>query len=354
MRTLYIIPLPVILILGTHICVAQDSNQASEPANQIQTVSQTISNEVPLVIAHRGASGYLPEHTTESAAFAHALGADYIEQDVVLTKDGVAVVLHDVTLNSVTNVKDVFPQKQVDGKFYVFDFTLAELRQLKVTEREASQRFPRQTGAFRIATFAEHVQLIQGLNQSRKRNAGLYVEIKKPSLHQSRGLDPSKEVLKILTSAGYTKSEDRVFIQCFEPAECLRLRTELECRLSLIQLYSKAPTFEQMTAAAKVVDGIGVPLSAVVKNIENGKPVISDTVQEARKLSLMVHTWTLRDDRLPECAESASLMIDWLVRDGGVDGIFTDHPDTVVAWRTRMRREGQLDGPFHLLKDGAK
>ena len=338
-------------------CVAQDAKphtQIGRRSHAINTISQKVSDEAPVVIAHRGASGYLPEHTTESAAFAHALSADYIEQDVVLTKDGVAVVLHDVTLNSVTNVAKVFPDRAVDGKFYVFDFTLLELQQLRVQEREACKRFPRQDGEFRISTLVEHIQLIQGLNTSRQRNTGLYVEIKKPALHLSRGLDSSKEVLKILADFGYSTAQDRVFIQCFEEAECLRLRTELKCRLPLIQLYSKAPSVDQLAAAARIVDGIGVPLTAVVMGVKNGQPDITAIVQEAHKLALVVHAWTLRDDRLPEYAESSDQMIDWLVKDGGVDGIFTDHPDTLVTWRSRMHRQGKLNGPFHLLRDSAK
>lgn len=347
----------IALIALTDFSVAQEVRPAvkvNQQTDAVRTVSQQISSEVPLVIAHRGASGYLPEHTTESAAFAHALSADYIEQDVVLTKDGVPVVLHDVTLDAVTNVADVFPDRAVDGKFYVFDFTLAEVQQLRVLERESSTRFPRQAGEFRISTLVEHIQLIQGLNKSRKRNAGLYVEIKKPTLHRERGLDSSKAVLKILADFGYSKREDRVFLQCFEESECQRLRTELKCGLPIIQLYSKVPTADQLAAAARVVDGIGVPLTAVVSGVNNGKPIITTTVQDARKLALLVHVWTLRDDRLPEFADNCDQMIDWLVKDGGVDGIFTDHPDTLVTWRARMQRQGKLDGPFHLLRDRVK
>jgi glycerophosphoryl diester phosphodiesterase len=90
----------------------------------------------PLVIAHRGASGYLPEHTLAAKAYAHALGADFIEQDLVLTKDDVPVVLHDIYLDTVTDVAVRFPErKRADGRFYVIDLTLAELKQLRVTER---------------------------------------------------------------------------------------------------------------------------------------------------------------------------------------------------------------------------
>ena len=297
---------------------AMDESPHPNPSHRttpLHNVSQVITNEVPLVIAHRGASGYLPEHTTESAAFAHALGADYIEQDVVLSKDGVAVVLHDVTLNATTNVQDVFPDRAVDGKSYVFDFELAELRQLSVRERHAgndSGRFPPGLGQFRIATFEEHLQLIKGLNKSRNRQAGVYVEIKQPALHQQRGLDPSTEVIRLLAEFGYEAPEDRAFIQCFEAAEILRIRTELKCRLPLIQLHSGALTAAELAKIGRVADGVGVQISAVLQAQDSEAPTVTELVARAHEQSLLVHVWTLRTDQLPAYAESAdALLICW-------------------------------------------
>src|SRR5688500_2812370 len=98
--------------------------------------SSSAQTSGPLVIAHRGASGYLPEHTIAAKAYAHALGADYIEQDLVLSKDDVPVVLHDIHLDTVTDVAKRFTdRKRADGRYYALDFTLAELKQLRVTER---------------------------------------------------------------------------------------------------------------------------------------------------------------------------------------------------------------------------
>src|SRR5262245_24187713 len=122
----------------------------------------------PFVIAHRGASGYLPEHTIAAKAYAHALGADYLEQDVVLSKDDVPVVLHDVYLDTVTDVAKRFPdRKRADGRFYALDFTLAELKQLRVTERfdvrtgqpVYPKRFPAAQSSFQISTLEEELQL---------------------------------------------------------------------------------------------------------------------------------------------------------------------------------------------------
>jgi len=331
--------------------------KANAPSNDratgLRAISQTLSDEIPLVIAHRGASGYLPEHTTESAAFAHALGADYIEQDVVLSKDGVAVVMHDVTLNSITNVAEMFPDRAVEDRFYVFDFSLEELRQLNVTERDAKHRFPRQSGRFVIATLEEHIQLIIGLNESRRRNTGLYVEIKQPALHRKRGLDPSVEVLRILRKYGYTDADDRVFIQCFEKAEVLRVRTELNCRLPLIQLMSSTPSAQEIAEISKIADGIGVGISAVIASASNGKPDVTDVVALAHQNSLMVHVWTFRTDSLPEYSESATELLDWLVKEARVDGIFSDQPDVVLEWRRIANESGPIKGPFHLLRNGS-
>lgn len=334
-----------------------------ERQRRLQMISQTISDEVPLVIAHRGASGYLPEHTTEAAALAHALGADFIEQDVVLSKDGVAVVFHDVTLEGITDVAEVFPNRGRHGKFYVFDFTLAELKQLNVSERfpsaensEGSGRFPQKTGRFRLSTLEEHLQLIKGLNVSRGRDVGVYVEIKQPKLHREQKLDPSKEVLRVLGKYGYTNADDRVFVQCFDESEVLRLRTELKCRLPLIQLLSEEPSDEHLARIAKVADGIGIRISAVIDGASAeapARPMVSKVVKASHQNALLVHAWTLRTDSLPDYAPDSTTMIEWLVRDAGVDGIFTDQPDVLLSWRQIARARGRVEGPFKLLGNGA-
>jgi len=343
--------------------LAQDSSPEQHPPvaqrrlDRVKAISQTLNAEIPLVIAHRGASGYLPEHTTEAAAFAHALGADFLEQDVVLSKDGIAVVLHDITLNTTTNVADVFPDRAIDGKFFVFDFTWEELQSLAVSERHAAQssvRFPADLGTFRIATLEQHIQLIHGMNKSRQRNAGLYVEIKQPAAHRKRGLDPSLEVLRILKKYGYETADDRVFVQCFEADEVLRLRTELDCRLPLIQLHSGDLTTAEVAEISRVADGIGVNVNDVVQFRDGQAPEITSLVETAHRHALLVHVWTFRTDDLPDHAESPSALLNLLVQKAGVDGIFTDQPDSVLSWRTAAMKVGAIRGPFHLLNGGGK
>ena len=321
------------------------------------------ASSAPIVIGHRGASGYLPEHTTESAALAHALHADYIEQDCVLSKDGVPIVMHDITLDDLTNVADVFPaRRRSDGHWYVFDFTLAELQQFRVTERRSpgrawkdkGTRFPLEKGNFRINTLADHLQLIQGLNKSRGRTAGVYVEVKEPRKHREAGLDASVEILKVLTEYEYNSADSPIFLQCFDKEEVQRIRIELKCPLPLIYLLGKAPSAEQIEEAAKFCDGLGVLQTLVVSGAEGGQPVISSLVDTAHSHGLQVHVWTFRTDALPAFASSSDQMLDWLAISAGVDGIFTDQPDVVVGWRNERMTQIKNGNPFRLLNDRPK
>jgi len=317
------------------------------------------SHQVPIVIGHRGACGYLPEHTTESAALAHALQADYIEQDVVLSSDGIPVVLHDLTLDDVTDVASVFPdRKRANNHWYVMDFSLQELRQLRVTERRSASRpwkdkgtrFPLESGHFRISTLGEHLQLIQGLNKSRPHKAGVYVEIKGSAEHRAAGLDLSQTVLGVLTEYGYKSADDPVFLQCFDESEVRRLRTELKTPLLIIQLLSDPPDAAKLNTIAEVADGIGVPLNHVVTGRNDDEtPQLTTLVQDAHARSLQVHVWTFRTDALPKYVESPTQFLDWLVIDGGVDGIFADQPDAIVQWRSTKAQQVNAGNPFRLL-----
>ena len=156
----------------------------------------------PIVIAHRGASGYLPEHTLEAATLAYTMGSDYIEQDLVLSRDGIPVVLHDIHLDTVTDVASLFPErKREDGRYYVIDFDVAELKTLSVHERRklsGEQVYPNRyqgDARFTIATFEEHIELITNLNRQLGRDIGLYPEIKAPAWHRQEGYDFSQIVM---------------------------------------------------------------------------------------------------------------------------------------------------------------
>ncbi len=307
-----------------------------------------------LVIAHRGASGYLPEHTLPAKAMAYAQGAQFIEQDLVMTQDDQVVVLHDHHLDTVTNVRDVFPGRaRADGRYYVIDFTLAELRQLAVIERfEPSdgqktavfeQRFPLEKSSFRISTFAEEIELIQGLNQSTGRSVGIYPEIKSPVFHRGEGKDISAAVLRILKIYGYGEWPDLVFLQSFDPYELQRIRSELLPAMSmtvpLVQLLGTEPEFraaltpEGMRMVASYADGIGPSMHLIVApGSVAGDLKVTELVELAHELGLVVHPYTFRRDLLPAYAADYGELLGIFLDDIGVDGVFTDFPDLTVEY----------------------
>lgn len=309
----------------------------------------------PIVIAHRGASGYLPEHTLEAKTLAYGQGADYLEQDVVLTSDGIPVVLHDIHVDTVTDVAKVFPdRKREDGRYYAIDFKLDELKQLKVNERinlktgkrVYPNRFPAGKSTFRIPTLAEEIGLIQGLNQSTGGHVGIYVELKQPAWHKKQGQDMTPIVLKVLTEYGYTGHDDLAFLQCFDPHESRRIREELGCKLKLVQLigentwadaaegnidYVQMRTPEGLQEIAEYVDGIGPRIQHIITGVnEEGRPEITNLVKDAHAAGLVVHPYTFRRDELPDYATSFEQCVNLFCEEAQIDGFFTDFPDLAV------------------------
>jgi glycerophosphoryl diester phosphodiesterase len=311
-----------------------------------------------IVIAHRGASGYLPEHTLAAKAAAHIMGADYIEQDVVLSKDGVPMVLHDIYLDTVTDVAELFADRaRADGRFYAIDFTVDDLRSLSAMERvdRAGEpaypgRFPRGASSFQIPTLAEEIELIQGLNLSTGREVGIYPEIKAPAWHRAEGQGISAVVLAVLADYGYADADDLIYLQCFDWNETQRIRNELGYRGKLVQLlaendwgeapgvdYEALQTKEGLAAIAEVADGIGPWLRHVVTGADHqGQPVITDLVENAHAHGLAVHPYTFRADALPDYADSLEEALRIFLVDAGVDGVFTDFPDRAVAFLRGM------------------
>ncbi len=310
-----------------------------------------ISEARPLVIAHRGASGYLPEHTLESAAYAHALGADFIEQDVVLSKDDTLVVLHDIHLETTTDVATRFPHRhRADGRFYAIDFTWAELVTLRVRERVDARtgepvfpkRFPHIGGGFRLCTLEEQLLLIQGLNRSTGRQAGLYVEFKQPAWHTAEGKDLGAALIATLDRHGYRNPDDPVYVQCFDATALQRLRTELQTRLKLIQLigedasdedgdYTTMTTPAGLAAIASYAQGIGPALKRVVSGADDqGRPILTPLVADAHRHGLAVHPYTFRADSLPAGIPHLEALLTLFIDGAGVDGMFIDHPDVAV------------------------
>jgi glycerophosphoryl diester phosphodiesterase len=306
----------------------------------------------PLVIAHRGASGYLPEHTLAGKALAYGLGADYLEQDVVATRDAKLVVLHDLYLDDVTDVARRFPgRSRADGRHYVIDFDLEELRALTVFERRApgaatakyATRFPADAGLFGVATLADELRLIQGLNRSMRRTVGIYPEIKEPAWHRRHGVDLAALLLEELRAFGYSRREDPAFVQCFDAAELERVKSELGSQLNLIQLVGREAAYAGLLTApglrrvAAYAYGLGPHLSQLVDERGRERPEAAPLVRLARAAGLQLHPYTFRRDDLPPYASTLEDLLELFVVEIGVDAVFCDHPDVAV----RVRREAK-------------
>jgi glycerophosphoryl diester phosphodiesterase len=292
----------------------------------------------PAVIAHRGASGYLPEHTLPAKALAHGQGADFLEQDVVATRDGQLIVFHDLHLDQLTDVARCFPGRaRADGLHYCIDFSLAEIRSLRLTERRRKDgtgarfpgRFPPETGAFRIHTVEEELEFIRGLNRSTGRTAGVYAEIKDPAWHQRQGIPLGDRLIATLADYGYRSRADGFFIQCFSRPELQRVRGQHGPDLPLIQLLDEEADCSHASLAdiARYAQGIGPPISLTWPD--------QGLVQRAHQLGLLVHPYTLRADALPDGISSLDELMVNLADTLGVDGVFTDFPDLAVQHRRR-------------------
>jgi len=293
-----------------------------------------------IVIAHRGASAYLPEHTIEAKAMAHAMNVDFIEQDLVLSKDDVPIVIHDIYLDDVTDVATKFPtRKREDNRYYVIDFTFDELKTLQVSERfnpETGEqfypnRFPKGKGNFKLHSLQEEIELIQGLNAATKKNIGIYPEIKAPEFYQLEGKKLTEIVLKVLADYGYKTKKDNCILQCFDAKELERIRKELKSDLFLVQLMEFEEETKQLAHFASYADGIGPWYKQILSDKVDGKFTFTSLVSDSHRLGLKVHPYTFRADQLAEFATFSEMMQTLLI-DANVDGAFTDFPDLVVSF----------------------
>jgi glycerophosphoryl diester phosphodiesterase len=315
----------------------------------------------PVVIGHRGASGERPEHTIASYAQAIADGADFVEPDLVSTKDHVLVARHENEISGTTDVA-AHPEfagrkttKTIDGGdvtgWFTEDFTLAELKTLRARERLPQLR-PQNTpydGQFTIPTFAEIIALVQAA----PRKVGIYPETKHPSYFAAIGLPLEPPLLAALTAAGYTHRSDAIFIQSFEAANLKALRKQTD--LSLIQLietglsadgvsYDAMVTPAGLKVIATYADGIGPNKDRVVPRDGAGKLLAPTTlVADAHTAGLKVHPWTFRSENyfLPADFRAAGgpathgdAAAEYrLFYAAGVDGVFSDYPAAAVAAR---------------------
>ncbi len=312
------------------------------------------SKEDKIIIAHRGASAYLPEHTMEAYAFAYAQGADYLEPDLVLTKDGVPIALHDLALSSTTDVARRFPDRaRANGQFYAIDFTLAEIKQLKVKERvnheTEEQVYPmrwrnrHEAIHFRVPTLKEVIELVQGLNESTGRDVGIYPEIKSAAWHIAQGYEFERILMDVLEEYGYTLPKHNVIVQSFSPESLIRLR-RMGSELTLVQLirgegevYDEMVTVEGLDRILEYANGIGPSVARLFDS--DGTPVHNHfLVKEASKRGLIVHPYTMRADDLPGYVASYEELLEKVFFQAGADGVFTDHPDLTVRFLKERAR----------------
>src|SRR6266511_3367680 len=274
-----------------------------------------------ILVAHRGASAYAPEHTFESYQLALKQGADFVEQDLQISRDGILVCLHDLTLERTTNVKDIFPtrfrEEPISGAvmrhWYVSDFTLGEIKRL-----DAGSWFDAKFKGTRVPTFQEAIDLVRG-------KAGLYPETKAPEVYGARGFNMERLVIDLLKKnrliSGSAARNTPVVIQSFSPESLKKLFTTLKTALPLVLLVSDEARARWLTEAGLVeakqfATGIGPAKALVDKTL----------VMQAHALGLTITPYTFRSSntgRFKNVREEMSYYLYKL----GVDALFTDNPD---------------------------
>ena len=293
-----------------------------------------------LIIAHRGASGHRPEHTIESYTLAIAMGADFIEPDLVSTKDGVLIARHENEIGGTTDVAEKFPSrkttKTIDGQsitgWFTEDFTLAEIKTLRAKERLPFRSHERD-GLYPVPTFDEVITLADTKSRETGRTIGVYPETKHPTYFRSIGLPLEAPLLETLAKHGKRDRSAAVFIQSFEPANLKLLRPQTTLRLVLLLEATADVSPARLAEIKTFADGIGPNTRLVVPaNADGTIREPTSLVADAHRAGLLVHVWTLRSepvflspsyggDPVKEYQQFATL---------GVDGIFGDFPDVAV------------------------
>ncbi|MET0533545.1 MAG: glycerophosphodiester phosphodiesterase [Steroidobacter sp.] len=327
----------------------------------------TLDGAQPIVIAHRGASGYRPEHTIESYTLAIEFGADYIEPDLVATRDGHLIARHEPLLDDTTDVKSR-PEfagrrttKTLDGKqvtgFYASDFTLAEIRQLRAVQANPA-RSKEYDGKFTIPTFEEILELARQESARRGRSIGIYPETKHPAFHLALGLALEDRLLEALQRNGLNEEWAPVFIQSFESANLQYLRTKTP--LPLVQLMDDGALIYDPSGArvvsvniqdygdrrggqrpssladiAKYANAIGPWKRQILRDVGQPTLLTTSVIEQAHAAGLRVHTYTFRNEPATLAPEYDKDPLKEYQRffELGIDGVFSDFSDTALRAR---------------------
>ncbi len=364
--------------------------------------------KAPLVIGHRGAAGYLPDHTLEGYALAIERGADFIEPDLVATKDGHLIARHEPNITGTTDVatrpefadrkhlktdiKPVIVDGVVEEGWFAFDFTLAEIKTLRAIQ-PLGERSARFNGKFQIPTLDEVIKLAKRKTKETGRVIGVYPETKHPTFHAERGLALEDRLLAVLARHGWNHRGAPVFIQSFETANLKYLRSKTQVKL--VQLVDAddiaadgtitfAPPFDKpydwvvsgraglfadlvtpsgLAEVRTYADGIGpwkyylqstacktlaIPPATGCDDV-NGDGAVNEVdrvllppsglIERAHALGLLVHTWTFRNEQRRLAGNYGGRPVDEYMHfyGLGVDGVFSDFPDTAVTARALHR-----------------
>ncbi|WP_414753379.1 glycerophosphodiester phosphodiesterase family protein [Anabaena sp. CCY 9910] len=344
-----------------------------------KVLAGTLTGQQPIVIGHRGASGYRPEHTLAAYELAIQMGADYIEPDLVATKDGVLVARHenalailnaDGTLNLTDTSTDVYERLQfadrkttkvIDGRsitgWFTEDFTLAELKTLRAIERipgirPENTQYDRQ---FEIPTLQEVIDLAKAQSAALGRTIGIYPETKHPTYFDSIGLSMEEILVSVLNANGYVDETAPVYIQSFEVSNLKDLNQLTN--VSLVQLinpsgrpydfvvngdsrlYRDLITPLGLAEIATYANGIGANKNLIIPRDSQGNLLSPTTlVDDAHAAGLIVHAWTFRDENvfLPTNLQGNPQEEYKRFYQTGIDGLFSDNPDTAFAVRSTL------------------
>jgi glycerophosphoryl diester phosphodiesterase len=349
-------------------CAASAVAQAQSSMNKKWP---TLDGTPPLVIAHRGASGYRPEHTIASYTLAIEFGADYIEPDLVATRDGQLIARHEPLLDDTTDVKS-HPEfasrrstKTLDGKeitgFYASDFTLAEIKKLRAVQANPA-RAKEYDGQYTIPTFEEILELVRHESARRGRSIGIYPETKHPAFHLALGLALEDRLLETLQRHGLNERRAPVFIQSFESANLQYLRSKTP--LPLVQLMDEGaliydsggtrvvsvnipdygdhrggPRPSSLADIARYAHAIGPWKRQILRDV--GKPALLTTtvIEQAHAAGLRVHTYTFRNEPATLAPEYGNDPVREYRQffQLGIDGVFSDFADTALRARDQAQ-----------------
>lgn len=321
--------------------------------------------EAPLIIGHRGACGYRPEHTIASYQLAIDMGADYIEPDLVMTKDGVLMARHENEIGGTTDVAAKFPErktkKKVDGEeisgWFIEDFTLKEIKTLRAKER-LPFRDHSFDGKFEIPTFREILDLLK----KQKRKVGVYPETKHPTYFQKIGLPLEEALVKELSSYGMNKKDSPVFIQSFEMQSLAKIKKLSPLPLIyLIDDPEKTPfdhvvsgdkrTYKDMVQPknlkeiSAIVSGIGPYKRYIIPSSEKNEAMAPTTlIQDAHAVGLKVHPYTFRKESLYLLKDYQGDLEKELLQffELGVDAVFSDFADLAVHAKKTFLKNKKL------------